>query len=200
MIRAFFTPDIPSDVRQNLVDAWAPFHLRSAGEIHRKGALDLPGFIKLIGEAADWLPLKAAAAIFLSQLAKEAATDIYKHKAAIARALGEVAAAPIRTVAQSLLRARLDSGSAVPGVVLGLSIPNDFFGTSIDLDAMSEEEIAVVVSKFVTRAEEIEAIIKAEIVAGNPPMGSVLVSSASSGGFTLSWLDRSMKQHERQVN
>lgn len=133
MIRAFFTPDIPSGIRQDLLDAWAPFDLQSAGEIHRKGAFDLPGFIKLVGEAADWFPLKAAATVFLSQLAKEAATDVYKHKAEVALVLSKGACAPIRVVARSLLRARLDSGPPVPGVVLGLSIPNDFFGTSIDL-------------------------------------------------------------------
>jgi hypothetical protein len=48
-------------------------------------------------DAVDWLLLKVAAMVFLSQLAKEAATDVYRNKAAIARALRDTRCATVRS-------------------------------------------------------------------------------------------------------
>jgi hypothetical protein len=159
----------------------------------------MQGFIQLMGEAIDWLPLKIAATVFLSRLAQELASDAYRHKASVAKLLGETACAPIRVAAGGLVRARLDTPGQ-PGVVLGLSIPDDFFGTALSLDATSEEATAVLLTRFIASAQSIEDTIKAEVATGQRPMGRVMVIPVATGGFTLTWLDHSLKHHEKHVS
>lgn len=197
-LRLLVTDDIPESTRRDLVDAWEPIGgLERAGAVSLKSA-DPPSFIQIMGEALQWLsPLKVAAAVFLSQLAKEAATDIYKNKRKIAQALAQAGAAPLRRATAALKRARKESPRH-PGLVIGLSIPDDYFGTALSIRHDSDEDIACLLAAFVTKAEAIEEVLQAELRAGRPPLGRVQVIPTVAGGFRLAWMDQQFAQHQRE--
>jgi hypothetical protein len=142
-------------------------------------------------------PLKVIATVFLSQLAKEAATDIYNHKRQIGQALVTATTAPLRLAAAAVKRARDRSPRC--SLAIGLPLPDEVTGTVLWLDADSEEEIALSIARFVVRAETIEQLIQAEITAGRPPIGHVQVIPTDSGGFLLHWMDREVGIHEHEV-
>ena len=199
-LRLFVTDDIPESTRRELVDAWKDIGgLERAGVVFLRSA-EPPSFIQIMGEALQWLsPLKVAATVFLSQLAKEAATEIYKNKAKIAEALAQAAAAPLRRAAASLKQARHQSPRH-PRVVLGLSMPDDYFGTALSITHESEEEIAYLLASFVTKAEAIQQVIQAEIDAGRRPLGRVQVVPTGAGGLRLVWMDQQFGKHEREIS
>lgn len=198
-MRLIVTADIPAEVRQELHAAWQPFGgLEESGEVFLKSAEPL-SFIQIMGDALQWLsPLKVAATVFLAQLAKEAATDIYKHKQQIGRALMNAGAAPLRLVAVALKKAR-ESSPRRPELVIGLPLPNEYFGTALSLPGNSEEEIVSLVARFVVRVQAIEQVIQAEISRGGPPLGRVEVVPKDTGGFLLRWVDQDFGTHEHEV-
>jgi hypothetical protein len=201
-MRLIVTADIPSDVRQELLVDWQPLgRLEQAHEISLKSP-KAPSYIQIMADALQWVtPLKVVATVFLSQflsqLAKEAATDIYKHKRQIGQALATAATAPLRLAAAALKRARDRSPRC--SLAIGLPLPNEVTGTALWLDADSEEEIALLIARFVVRAETIEQLIQAEITAGRPPLGHVQVIPTGSGGFLLRWMDWELGIHEHEV-
>jgi hypothetical protein len=197
-MKLIVTADISSDVRQELLIGWQSVGgLEQAPEVFLKSA-DAPSFIQIMGDALQWVtPLKVIATVFLSQLAKEAATDIYKNKQQIGRALANAAAVPLRRAAAALKRAR--DGSPQSYLVIGLPILNEYIGTALALNANSEEEIALLIARFVVRAETIEQLIQSEISAGHPPLGRVQVIPTDSGGFLLHWIDQDFGNHEHEV-
>ena len=151
-----------------------------------------------MADALQWVtPLKIVATVFLSQLVKDAATDVYKHKRQIGQALATAATAPLRLAAAALKRARDRSPRC--SLAIGLPLPNEVTGTVLWLDPDSEEETALLIARFVVRVEMIEQLIKAEIAAGRPPLGHVQVIPTDSGGFLLRWMDQDGGIHEHEV-
>jgi hypothetical protein len=196
-MRLIVTTEIPSDVRQELLIDWQPLgRLEQAHEVSLKSP-EAPSYIQIMADALQWVtPLKVIATVFLSQLAKEAATDIYNHKRQIGQALATATTAPLR-LAAAVKRARDRSPRC--SLAIGLPLPDEVTGTVLWLDADSEEEIALSIARFVVRAETIEQLIQAEITAGCPPIGHVQVIPTDSGGFLLHWMDREVGIHEHEV-
>jgi hypothetical protein len=201
-MRLIITADIPSDVRQELLADWQSLGgLEQAPEVFLKSP-EAPSYIQIIGDALQWVtPLKAIAIVFFSQLAsqlaKEVATDIYKNKQQISRALAAAATAPLRLAAAVLKKAR--DGSPRRSIAIGLPLPNEVEGTVLWLEADSAEEIAVLIACFVVRVETIEQLIQVEITAGRPPFGRVQVTPTDSGGFLLHWTDQNSESHKHEV-
>jgi hypothetical protein len=198
-MRLIVTADIPSDVRQELLADWQSLGgLEQAPEVFLKSP-EAASFIQIIGDVLQWVtPLKLVAIVFLSQLAKEAATDIYKNKQEIGRALTNAAAAPLRLAAAALKRARDSSPRSY--LVIGLPILDEYLGiVALSLDADSVEEMALLIARFVVRVETIEQLIQAEITAGRPPFGRVPVTPTDSGGFLLHWTDQNSESHKHEV-
>lgn len=201
-MRLIVTTDVPSNVRQELLVDWQPFgHLEQAPEIFLKSP-EAPSYIQIMADALQWVtPLKVAAtwvlSSFLSELAKHAAKDIYQHREQIGRVLANTAAAPLRSAAAALKRACDRSPRC--SLAIGLPLPNEVTGTVLWLKPDSEEEMALLIARFVVRAETIEQLIQAEITAGRPPLGHVQIMPADSGGFLLQWMDYDAKIHEHEI-
>jgi hypothetical protein len=106
-MRLIVTDAIPSDVRQELLADWQPLGgLDQAPEVSLKSP-ETPSYIEIMANALQWVtPLKVVATVFLSELAKEAAKDIYKRKREIGQALATAATAPLRLAAAAVKRAR----------------------------------------------------------------------------------------------
>jgi hypothetical protein len=197
-MRLIVTSEIPPNVRQELRIDWQPLGgLEQAKEISLKSP-EAPSYIEIMADALQWVtPLKVVATVFLSQLVKEAATDIYKHKHQIGQALATAATAPLRLAAAAVKRARDRSPRC--SLAIGLPLPNEVTGTVLWLTPDSEEEIAVLIARFVVRAEAIEHLMQAEMAAEHPPLGHVQVIPTDSGGFLLRWMDREGVIHEHEV-
>jgi hypothetical protein len=197
-MRLIVTTEIPSDVRQELLIDWQPLGgLEQGPEVSLKSP-EAPSYIQITADALQWVtPLKVVATVFLSQLVKEAATDIYKHKHQIGQALATAATAPLRLAAAAVKRVRDRSPRC--SLAIGLPLPDEVRGTVLWLDADSEEEIALSIARFAVRAETIEQLIQAEITAGRPPLGHVQVIPTDSGGFLLRWMDQEGGIHEHEV-
>jgi hypothetical protein len=202
-MRLIVTTGIPPNVRQELLIDWQPLGgLEQAQEISLKSP-EAPSYIEIMADALQWItPLKVAAtwvlSSFLSELAKHAAKDIYQHREQIGRALTNGAAAPLRLAAAAVKRARDRSPRC--SFAIGLPLPDEVTGTVLWLDPDSEEEIALLIARFVVKAETIEQLIQAEITGGRPPLGHVQVIPTDSGGFLLRWMDWEGKLHEHEIS
>jgi hypothetical protein len=62
----------------------------------------------------------------------------------------------------------------------------------------SAEEIALPLAVFVTRADELSAIMKAEVEAGRAPTGRAVVTLEKDGGLTVRWLTTE-SAHEKRI-
>lgn len=162
---------------------------------------DAPSFIQLLGQAIEWLdPLKVASTVFLSQLAKEAASDLWENKKRIAVFLKDAAVKPLQVVAASIAKVLTKSGQQRTNFSIGLSLPEDYFGTAVNLENEHEDEIAWIVSNFVVRADKIETAIREEMAGQNKPLGRVQLTIQPNGSFLLQWVDDDeMRIHERTI-
>lgn len=164
-------------------------------------AADAPSLLQLLANAIEWLhPLKVAATIFLSQLAKEAATDLWKNKKKIGVLLKDASIKPIKIVAAAISKALKSSEHQKTHFSIGLSIPDDYFGTAFTFTDEDEEEIAWVVSNFIIRVEQIDKAVQDEINGPNKPLGRVFLTIEPDGGFLLRWMDgNKLEHHERRI-
>ena len=148
---------------------------------------DPPSWIKIFADVAEWVtPFKVIATVFLSQLAKNAADDLWKNKAAIAAALRNASATPLRKLTAALLRAKAQARPSTD-VVVGLPIPDEYFGTALLVPTSSIEDAAVTLAVFVSRVEEIDAAIREANAEGNGPAASVRIVIRPDGSVTLRW-------------
>ena len=160
------TIDIPQEVREALKSEAAPLvQIEDVREVVLLSA-DPPSFIKILAEAMDWsLPLKAAVGIFLSQLAKNAAEDLWKNKVNVAKALASTAASPIRKLVGAFMK--VSGFSAKPlTLAIGIPLPDDRFGAAVTLPVNSTEDLAVTLAIFVYHAQEIEHSLQKQFSAG----------------------------------
>lgn len=158
---------------------------------------DPPSFIKLVAESSEWsFALELAASAFLApffaqfgaQLGKNAADDLWKNRAAIARALASASAAPIRKVITVLRRAK-SKARASTYVAIALPLPDEDYGTEMVVPTDSEEEAALAVALFVEQLAPIEVAVRREIDAGRSFLGSVRVVPQKDGSVVLKWMD-----------
>jgi hypothetical protein len=191
------TEDIPQSVLADIIQEWAPLGRLNPGNPGYTKSAEGPSFIQIMGAAKEWFtPLNIAATVFLSTLAQEMAKDAYKNKAAIAKALAAGAAAPLRRAVQALSRAKSATHSRT--IVLGLSVPDDYFGTALTVP-LDPEEIAYPLAMLVTLANRIEAIIEAEVKAGRKPLARVNISLSGPQTLRLDWVDHSFAQHHIEI-
>jgi hypothetical protein len=105
---------------------------------------------------------------------------------------------PLAEVATALADAREASSGRIE-IVVGLNIPDRHFGTALHITANSAEEIARAVAVFVTRANELSAIMKAEVEAGRAPLGRAVITLEKDGGLTVRWRSKDFAEHEKRV-
>lgn len=184
------TLEVPQEAREVLKAEAAP--LLSIVDVHELVLLsaDIHSFIKVLADALDWtLPFKAAAGVFLSQLAKNMADDLWKNRVEITKALGSAAAFPIRKLIGAIEKAREISGELTTFAV-GVPVPDDHFGATVTLPGNSTESSAVTFAIFVHHAQEIERTLHQYISAGRGIVGPVRVRPEPDGSVVLVWMDR----------
>jgi hypothetical protein len=184
--RLIVTLDVSSELRENIKSDIAPLlQIDSVTDVGLFSA-EPPSYIQIIEEATRWsLLLKAAAGIFLTQLAKNAADDLWKHKSTIANALQSAAIWPIRKMVNALKRVR--EASPHSGLQIGIPVPDDRYEATVPLSANTIEDLAVTLAVFIWHAEEIERIVQKH---GKNILGDVQICPESDGSVLLKWMNR----------
>ena len=159
----------------------------------------IPQYIQLIGPVAVWLPLLYPAKWFLKPYL-ETLGPIAAHatRDALAALFKKKEVKPLAEVATTLADARKASGGHVE-IVIGLDIPDSHFGTALHIPQDSAEEIALPLAAFVTRADELSAIMNAEVEAGRAPLARAVITLEKDGGLTVRWLTRELAAHEKRI-
>ena len=159
-------------------------------------AVDPPSVLKLLGDALSWLPLKAAAAVYLSALAKRAADATWDGLASLFNS-NEVK--PLADVAKTLATAA-DSVDGKVTIVVGLNIPDDHFGTAISIKPGDPEEMVRVLASFIVHVEQISKAMRAEIETGRTPLGAAIIELQDDGSLLVSWVAQAdFSRHELRI-
>jgi hypothetical protein len=191
------TNDVPDAVRAALTrDLASVWSTADRGAIHLKAA-EPPTYLEIVGRAIEWAtPLKVVATVFVSQLAKDAAHDVWINKARIASVLKNGAVASLRIAAQAIIRARLEAPRK-PEVHLGVGELRGDMGAFVVFTPADEMECAAVLARVALHAERVEAAIDAEVHGGGGILGPAQLILEPAGLFRLRWIDYEGKSHER---
>lgn len=165
------------------------WHLQVGGPMFvRRASADPPSTIQLLGAVVAWLPLVAAATAFVTAFSKTLGTKA-------ANAAWDSAATwfkskeadPLADVAKALVAAaeRVD-GEVRIGV--GLSIPDDHFGTAIWADSHDPVEVAKKLAALITHAERISETMQVAIECGRRPIGPAIVELQEDGSVVVKWM------------
>ncbi len=175
-------------------------HLRiSKPERYYRASIDPPSVIKILGEAALWLPLTAATVFFksfVSTLGKRMADAAWDSLAARKESKD---IEPLVDVVNTLVSAADRVGGRVY-IEVGLDIPDDFFGTAITTESRDPLELARILSSFIVRAEKISDAVQAEIERGYKPLGQFVMELEQDGSMTIRWTAASdSKTYEKHI-
>jgi hypothetical protein len=195
------TSDIPDAARQRLhsdISAVFPAETRPSPSFRTVPSAQ-PSFVQVLANAALWTLLLVPATRFLAQIGKRAADDVWDHKKEMSEALKEAAVLPLKRLAGAINACRAAS-IRKPDVVVGIPLPEDYFGTAIRFKPQSPEEIAWAVANLVVKAPDVERVIRAEMLGKRPPLGPVQIELQPDGSLIIKWMDRiEMKIHETRV-
>src|SRR6266567_9622734 len=114
-----------------------------------------PSWIQFFADAPWWVKvLGAYATLYVAELVKEAAKETWRERAKLARRT-VAAGNTVVKLARSLVKLR----GALPGrskLILGLPVPDDYFGVRFELVGKDEEILAAEISLFVRYVPAIE--------------------------------------------
>ena len=156
---------------------------------------DPPSVLQLLGDPLAWLPLKAAAAVYLSTLAKRAGEATWDW---LASRFNSNEVRPLADVAKTLAKA----ATSVDGKVIilaGLNIPDDSSGTAISVEPGDPEEVARVLALFIVYAEQISEAMWAQVEAGRKPCGGARIELQDDGRLLIRWTTADFCHHELRI-
>ena len=151
-----------------------------------------PSYVQLLGDAMAWLPLYAAAAAYLTTLAKRAAEATWD------KIVNRNEVKPLADVATTLATA----AACVDGEVIiavGLDIPDDTSGTSISIKSSDPEAVARVLAYFVVHVEQLSKAMQAEVAAGREPHGEAIIELQDDESLVVRWKTQDGRAHELQI-
>ena len=175
-------------------------HLEIDGpkRLHRASAAPTPiEFIELIGSAAAWLPLAAAASVYFSTLARHAGDATWKGLRSLFKSK-EVK--PLADVSNALASIANQSEVKVE-IVVGVNVPDQDQGMCVTIQEKRGEDVAWKISALVVRAEVLSKMMSAEVKAGRKPLGEAKVEVEKDGSLVVTWTSpKDGKSHERRLN
>lgn len=150
---------------------------------------DASSIIQLVGNLAEWItPFKAAVAIFLAQLVKRAADDIWDRRAQIAAALKERGVMPLRKFAATFARTHRESPIKT-NIVIGIVVPDNNSKTVVISVPEIEEDAAWILARFIDTVEEIQALMKQLVAEGRAPTARATLYLLDDGRLTVRYTD-----------
>ena len=152
--------------------------------------------IQLIGNLAAWLPLSAAATVFLTTIAKRAGDATWD---AIANVFKTKEVRPLAEVATTLGNALEKAGPGTQ-LIVGLSIPEPNWGTVLLISETDPLKIATKLAEFVSLSNKISMAMEAEVAAGRAPLGRAQISIEDDGAV-IRWVSqRDFARHEKRIS
>jgi hypothetical protein len=160
-------------------------------------SVEPPSWIQFFAEAPWWAQaLGAYAAIYVAELVKEAGKETWKQRANLASRSVSAANGVVK-LARSLLRLR----AALPGrskLVLGLPVPDDYFGVRFELVGREEAILSAEIALFVSYIPFIEKLIETESLR-NKVTGSIILVIQEDFSLRITWMDRHSLTVEERV-
>jgi hypothetical protein len=159
----------------------------------RRSAQGLEQYIQLLGSWETWVAAFGVfGAAFLAKLGQRTADAFWDSvrghlKSAEARALAEVS--------EALSAASQASGTPTK-IIVGLDIPDRYFGTALVIDGVEPEEIAYALAQFAVVAERISTLMNEEIEAGSGPFGRAVITFSEDGAAQVQWITRDYKRRQ----
>ena len=161
----------------------------------------MSSFITVAAELISWkLLLGTPLAVFISEIAKNAADDLYKNKKEIWAALKNKAAQPVAVVARCLT-GLARSSTQDTRLFLVLLLPDDHLEAVLRVDVVSEEEVAHTLAIFVHKVEAVCRVLKEELEAKDESVGEsrpvrrvtlrrVYLELLRDGSLKMEWYSR----------
>lgn len=144
-----------------------------------------PSWVSLFATAQWWQQaLAAAAALYFGEIAREAGKDTWRSRASIAGAARGALARMADGIAT--LHATLRPSTRV---VLGLSVPDEYFGTRLEIKGRTAHEIERELALFMHFLPQVEAIIESEQLTTNA-QGPILLTIQADESLEIGWVDR----------
>ena len=106
---------------------------------------------------------------------------------------------PLTDVAKTLgIAAKSAAGEG--RIAVGLSIPDDHFGTMLYISPSVSGDIARQLAFFVVHAERISKIMLVEIAAGHTPLGAAIIDLHDDGSLLSKWVSQAdSSRHELTI-
>jgi len=172
------------ELAQAISDCAVPIERR---ELLHKALGETPSFVTVLSDILSWKTmLGIPTTVFISQLARNAADDIYKNKTRIAEVLSQRATKPLKRISAAL-RKTVGTSPRKSVVRIGIPFPDDFLGTYMVLEVQSEEQVAVELAFFVVNIEAIQNTVKNEVLPNGEPRGGVIVQRKEYEAYILKW-------------
>jgi hypothetical protein len=80
-----------------------------------------------------------------------------------------------------------------------LTYSDPHFGTALRITANGAEEITHALAVFVTHANELSTLMKAEVEAGRAPLSGARVTWEEDGGLTVRWITNDFAEQEKRI-
>lgn len=149
-----------------------------------------PSWITLLAGAEWWMQvISAYGAVYTVEIVKEAAKESWNNRGQAVDALKSIGGG-VKTLARSIseLRSRLSSSTMVR---LGIPLPDDHFGTTLDLVGSDSEHVEQVILMFVAHLPKISDIISAQRLTGKRVLAGMRLRLLDNGALEVSWSEYS---------
>ena len=168
-------------------------------------AADGPSSFQLVADFITWSTVfKAAATVFLSQflsqLAKNAADDLWKHKAELAAKLRELVVQPLRFLSSTIAGLNRQLVGRQKIIQIRLPIPDIYWGTVLRIDSADEVEVAWLLAHFILKVEAIHETVAKLIDEGHSGSPYFELRLTPTGEWVVAWRDDADEQHEHRVS
>jgi len=159
--------------------------------IYHRSADPVP-FMQLVGDTASWWPLTVVVTAYFSRLAMHVADATWDKAVSFVKRKD---AAPLVDVAKALILAKKEGRK----VEIGLNIPDDYFGTTLQIKGSDLADVAQELAVFVVHVEKLSKVMQDEIAAGRGPIGMASIEIQADESICVTWQDCNFDQHEKHI-
>ena len=148
-----------------------------------------PSWIQFLADAPWWVQAFGAySALYVAELVKEAAKTTWAERAAIVRK-AKVTTKVLGRFARRLARLR----SSLPErsqLVIGLPVPDDYFGVRFELLGRDEDVLAAEIAVFASFVPALEQLIRSERLEQGRVVGAINLLVTDDLRLKVAWMDR----------
>lgn len=161
-------------------------------------SVEPPSWIQFFADGPWWLKaLGAYAALYTAEIVKEGGKETWTERVKIASSAAATGD-KILKLAQSIanLRRSLPERSKL---VLGLPVPDDYFGVRYELVAREEDLMAAEIALFVQYIPKIERLIEAEGLQSGKVTGAIMLLVCEDLTLKVTWMNRELLSIEERT-